>query len=202
VLIAVLIGFAGALAAPAVVRVAGARAGWWLASIPAGLTAYFLTFLPRLANGEIVEQRLAWVPQLGVEMSMRLDGLSLLFALMIAGIGTFIVIYGGGYLAGDRQLPRFYLLLLSFMAAMLGVVLTDDLVTLFVFWELTSLTSYFLVGYKHEYEDSRTSALQALLVTGTGGLAMLAGFLLLGSIGGTLRISELVADPAVLVASP
>ncbi|MDA0700057.1 MAG: putative monovalent cation/H+ antiporter subunit A, partial [bacterium] len=202
VLIAVLIGFAGALAAPAVVRVAGARAGWWLASIPAGLTAYFLTFLPRLANGEIVEQRLAWVPQLGVEMSMRVDGLSLLFALMIAGIGTFIVIYGGGYLAGDRQLPRFYLLLLSFMAAMLGVVLTDDLVTLFVFWELTSLTSYFLVGYKHEYEDSRTSALQALLVTGTGGLAMLAGFLLLGGIGGTLRISELVANPAVLVASP
>jgi multicomponent Na+:H+ antiporter subunit A len=173
-----------------------------LAAIPAGLTAYYLSFVPRIAAGEAIEQRLAWVPQLGVELSMRLDGLSLLFALMIAGIGTFITIYAGGYLAGDRQLPRFYLLLLAFMAAMLGVVLTDDLVTLFVFWELTSLTSYFLIGYKHEDEDSRTSALQAVLVTGTGGLAMLVGFLLLGAIGGTLRISELVADPATLLASP
>jgi multicomponent Na+:H+ antiporter subunit A len=202
VLISVLIGFAGALAAPALAGRAGPRAGWWLAAIPAGLTAYYLSFVPRIAAGEAIEQRIAWVPQLGVELSMRLDGLSLLFALMISGIGTFITIYAGGYLAGDRQLPRFYLLLLAFMAAMLGVVLTDDLITLFVFWELTSLTSYFLVGYKHEYEDSRKSALQALLVTGTGGLAMLVGFLVLGGIGGTLRISELVADPATLVASP
>jgi multicomponent Na+:H+ antiporter subunit A len=112
---------------------------------------------------------------------------------MIAGIGTFVTIYAGGYLAGDRQLPRFYLLLLAFMAAMLGVVLTDDLVTLFVFWELTSLTSYFLIGYKHEYEDSRTSALQALLVTGTGGLAMLAGFLLLG--GSAARTAHQRSSP-------
>jgi multicomponent Na+:H+ antiporter subunit A len=201
-LISVMSGFALALAAPAVVRLAGARAGWWLALLPAGLTAYYLSFLPRLAAGEVVEQRVAWVPQLGVELSMRLDGLSLLFALMIAGIGAFIVVYGGGYLAGDRQLPRFYLLLLSFMAAMLGVVLTDDLVTLFVFWELTSLTSYFLIGYKHEADDSRQSALQALLVTGSGGLAMLAGFLLLGQTAGTLRISEILADPAALQAGP
>ena len=190
-----------AFVAPWIVRLAGARAGWLLALLPAGLTGYYLSFVPRLAAGETVEQRLAWVPQLGVELTMRMDGLSLLFVLMIAGIGTFITIYAGGYLADDRQLPRFYLLLLSFMAAMLGVVLTDDLVTLFVFWELTSLTSYFLIGYKHESEDGRTSALQALLVTGTGGLAMLAGFLVLGSVGGTFRISELVADPALLQAS-
>ncbi len=189
-----------ALVAPAIVRSIGARAGWLLALWPAGLTAYYLSFLPRLAGGESVEHRLAWVPQLGVELTMRMDGLSLLFVLMIAGIGTFVTIYAGGYLADDRQLPRFYLLLLAFMAAMLGLVLTDDLVTLFVFWELTSLTSYFLIGYKHESEGGRTSALQALLVTGTGGLAMLAGFLVLGTIGGTFRISELVADPALLQA--
>jgi multicomponent Na+:H+ antiporter subunit A len=201
-LIAVLIAFAGALSAPWVARLAGARAGWWLALLPAGLTAYVLSFLPRLAGGGVVEERLAWVPQLGVDLAFRLDGLSALFALMIVGIGTFVTIYGGGYLAGDRQLPRFYLLLFAFMAAMLGVVLADDLVTLFVFWELTSLTSYFLVGYKHEVEESRTSALQALLVTGTGGLAMLGGFLLLGQIGGTYRISELMASPDALQASP
>lgn len=201
-LTSVLLAFAVALAAPSLADRFGARAGWVLALLPAGLTAYYASFLPRLASGEVVEQTLAWVPQVGVELAFRMDGLSALFALMIAGIGTFITIYGGGYLAGDRQLPRFYLLLFSFMAAMLGVVLTDDLVTLFVFWELTSLTSYFLIGYKHEYEDSRSSALQALLVTGTGGLAMLGGFLLLGQIGGTYRISELMATPDVLQASP
>ncbi len=201
-LTSVLLAFAVALAAPSLANRIGARAGWVLALLPAGLTAYYASFLPRLASGEVVEQTLAWVPQVGVELAFRMDGLSALFALMIAGIGTFITIYGGGYLAGDRQLPRFYLLLFAFMAAMLGVVLTDDLVTLFVFWELTSITSYFLIGYKHEYEDSRTSALQALLVTGTGGLAMLGGFLLLGQIGGTYRISELMASPDVLQASP
>ncbi|MDF1521642.1 MAG: proton-conducting transporter membrane subunit [Trueperaceae bacterium] len=197
-----LLAFAVALAAPSLAARLGARAGWVLAILPAGLTAYYASFLPRLAAGEVVDQRVAWVPQLGVELAFRMDGLAAVFALMIAGIGTAVTIYAGGYLAGDRQLPRFYPLLFSFMAAMLGVVLTDDLITLFVFWELTSLTSYFLIGYKHEYEDSRASALQALLVTGTGALAMLGGFLLLGQIAGTYRISTIVADPALLQASP
>jgi multicomponent Na+:H+ antiporter subunit A len=201
-LTSVLLAFAVALAAPSLAARLGARAGWVLALLPAGLTAYYASFLPRLAAGEVVDQRVAWVPQLGVELAFRMDGLAAVFALMIAGIGTAVAVYAGGYLAGDRQLPRFYLLLFSFMAAMLGVVLTDDLITLFVFWELTSLTSYFLIGYKHEYEDSRASALQALLVTGTGALAMLGGFLLLGQIAGTYRISTIVADPALLQASP
>jgi multicomponent Na+:H+ antiporter subunit A len=202
VLTSVLLAFAVAVAAPSLAARLGARAGWVLAILPASLTAYYASFLPRLAAGEVVDQRVAWVPQLGVELAFRMDGLAAVFALMIAGIGTAVTIYAGGYLAGDRQLPRFYLLLFSFMAAMLGVVLTDDLITLFVFWELTSLTSYFLIGYKHEYEDSRASALQALLVTGTGALAMLGGFLLLGQIAGTYRISTIVADPALLQASP
>jgi multicomponent Na+:H+ antiporter subunit A len=198
VLSAVLLSFGVALVAPLIVRAAPGRAGWILALLPAGVTASFLGYLPRVAAGESVVERTVWVEALDVSLAMRMDGLSLVFALMISGIGTAIVIYAGGYLRGDRQLPRFYLLLLAFMAAMLGVVLSDNLISLFVFWELTSLTSYFLVGYKHEDETSRASALQALLVTAGGGLAMLAGFLVMGLAGGSFEISQLLSDPEAL----
>jgi multicomponent Na+:H+ antiporter subunit A len=201
VLIAVLSVFVVALAAPFVTKPLGDRVGWVLGLLPAGLTVWFLAQLPVVQTGGRTEVT-PWVPQLGVETAFRLDGLSATFALMIAGIGTAVVIYAGGYLRGDRQLPRFFLLLLAFMGAMLGVVLADDLITLFVFWELTSLTSYFLIGYKHEARSSRDGALQGLLITGSGGLAMLAGFLILGASFGTFRISELIADPAALQASP
>ncbi len=201
-LTAVLIGFFAAFAAPAVVRPLGDRVGWVLALVPAGLTAWFASRIGTVAAGDALESSVAWLPALGVDLAFRLDGLSLVFALMITGIGTAVVAYAGGYMRGDPNTPRFYLILLAFMAAMLGVVLADDLISLFVFWELTSITSYFLVGYKHESETSRDSALQALLITGSGGLAMLAGFLILGHAAGTYRISEILADPAALQASP
>ena len=199
---ALLLAFGVAAAAPALTVRLGRAAGWVLAALPAGLTVFYLSLLPRAAAGEPVEQRFAWVPQLGVELALRADGLSLLFALLIAGIGTFVAVYAGGYLHGDRQLPRFYLLLFAFMAAMLGVVTSDDLIVLFVFWELTSITSFFLIGYEHEAEESRANALQGLFVTAGGGLAMLAGFLLLGQMAGTTRISALLADPAALTGHP
>jgi len=202
VLSALLLAFGVALAAPWLTGRLGRSAGWVLALLPAGLTAYFVSLAPRVAAGEPLVQSVPWVPQLGVELAFRVDGLSLLFGLLIAGIGTFVAIYAGGYLAGDRQLPRFYLLLFAFMAAMLGVVTSDDLIVLFVFWELTSITSFFLIGYKHESVESRTNALQGLFVTAGGGLAMLAGFVLLGSMAGTYRISELLAAPGLLVEHP
>jgi multicomponent Na+:H+ antiporter subunit A len=201
-LTALLVAFAVALAAPWLTARLGRSAGWALALLPAGLTAYFLSLGPGVAAGEPLVQRVSWVPQLGVELAFRVDGLSLLFGLLIAGIGTFVAIYAGGYLAGDRQLPRFYLLLFAFMAAMLGVVTSDDLILLFVFWELTSITSFFLIGYKHESEESRANALQGLFVTAGGGLAMLAGFVLLGTMAGTYRISELLASPAAARRAP
>ncbi|MDZ7799465.1 MAG: proton-conducting transporter membrane subunit [Trueperaceae bacterium] len=200
-LIAVLAAFAAGLAAPVLTRPLADRAGWVLALLPGGLTAYFLALSPAVRDGGALVQSVTWVPQLGVDAAFRLDGLSLLFALMITGIGTVITVYAGGYLRGDRQLPRFFLLLFAFMGAMLGVVLADDLITLFVFWELTSFTSYFLIGYGHEDAGSRANALQAMLVTAAGGLAMLAGFLMMGAAAGTFRISEILADPALLHAS-
>ena len=141
---AVLVAFAGALGAPWVYRGLGNWAGWGLALLPLGLTLYFASFLPAVLAGQTLRHGVPWVPSLGVSLSFYLDGLSLLFALLITGIGTFIVIYSGGYLKGHPDLGRFYLVILLFMASMLGLVLADNIVTLFVMWELTSLTSCLL----------------------------------------------------------
>ena len=190
---AVLLVFAVAFLAPAVVRRTGRASGWVLGLLPLALFGYFLTHLPAIQSGETVRTAVSWVPQLGVELAFVLDGLSLLFALLITGLGAAVVVYAGRYLEGHRDLGRFFLSLLAFMGAMLGLVLSDDLILMFVFWELTSITSYLLIGFKHEKEDSRASALQALLVTGGGGLALLAGILLIGVASGTTSISELLA---------
>ncbi|MEM1041307.1 MAG: putative monovalent cation/H+ antiporter subunit A [Bacteroidota bacterium] len=190
-----LLSFAVALAAPLAHRALGDRAGWVLALVPLGLLAYFASLAPAvLATGGLAETT-PWVPTFGVDLAFYLDGLSLLFVFLITGLGTLVVVYAGGYLKGHRDLGRFYLALLLFMSAMLGLVLSNNLIALFVFWELTSFSSYLLIGFKHEVEESRKSALQALLVTGGGGLALLAGFLLLGSIGGgTFDMREILAN--------
>lgn len=189
----ILASFAGALAAPLVHRRVKTRAGWWIALLPLALFVFFARYIPVIAAGEVVETSAAWVRDLGVTLSFRLDGLSLLFALLITGIGAMVVVYARGYMAGHKHEGRFYLYLLGFMASMLGLVLADDLLALFLFWELTSITSYLLIGFEHEEESSRSAALQAFLVTGGGGLAMLGGMVLLGIAGGTYQISELIA---------
>jgi multicomponent Na+:H+ antiporter subunit A len=190
--IAVMSGFVLALAAPWVYKVTRKLAGWILALLPLSIFLYFASFTNEIGAGQTFQVTRAWAPSLGVNLSFNLDGLSLLFVLLISGIGALIAIYGGGYLSGHLQLGRFYAYLLMFMASMLGVVLSNNLFSLFIFWELTSLSSYLLIGFNHEEEASRTAALQALLVTGGGGLAMLAGLVLLSLVGGTSEISELV----------
>lgn len=190
----VLAGLLLAIAAPMVERVARGLAGWVLALVPTSIFIYLLTLMPRVADGEVLRETYAWVPSFGVNLDFRLDGLSLLMALIVSGVGAFIFIYGGGYLKGDALLGRFYAYLAVFMAAMLGVALSDNLFGLFMFWELTSISSYLLIGYKHNYADSRLAALKALVITGAGGLAMLAGFVLLALITGTASISEILTQ--------
>jgi len=185
-------GFALALAAPYAHRRWPAAAGWMLALLPFALAISLIVQALAAENG-FVRAAYPWVPSLGISLSFRLDGLSLLFAVLVALVGGFVLIYAGGYLAGHAQLGRFYALLLVFMASMLGLVLADNLLALFVFWELTSVSSYLLIGFDHQRERARAAALQALLVTGLGGLALLAGFLLLGQAGGTFEVSELPA---------
>ncbi len=202
ILLAVSLVFVIALVAPFINKALKDSTGWILSLLPLGIFAWFATFIPYIAEGNVVRESWPWVAQLGINMSFYLDGLSLLFALIITGVGTFIMIYGGGYLQGHPQIGRFYLSILLFMGAMLGVVLADNIFALFIFWELTSISSYLLIGFKHEYEDSRKSALQALLVTGSGGLALLAGAILLYNITGTAEISEMFAMSDQVIASP
>ncbi|EWY41390.1 NADH dehydrogenase [Skermanella stibiiresistens SB22] len=183
--------FAWAVIAPIVARRWPRHAGWVLAIPPAFLTVWFASFVPGIAAGEAVREVTPWIPGLGVNLSFYLDGLSVTFALMICGIGALIVVYSGGYLRGDAMLPRFFLFILAFMGSMLGVVLADNVIALIVFWELTSVTSFLLIGYLHDSPQSRRSALQALLVTSLGGLIMMAGLILLGIVGGGFELSEL-----------
>jgi multicomponent Na+:H+ antiporter subunit A len=190
-LIAVLSGFLLSIAAPLLHRFLRSKTGWIIALLPLGLTIYFSTFAKSMANGEAITYNYEWIPSLGVTLSFYLDGLSLTFAMLISGIGSLVMVYAGGYLSGHAQLGRFYLFILMFMASMLGLVLSNNVISLFVFWELTSLSSYFLIGFDHDRETARSAALQALIVTGLGGLALLAGMLLLAQVGESFEISGL-----------
>lgn len=195
-LIAVLSGFGFSFAAPWAVRIGRLR-GWLFALLPLALSLYFISFTPAITAGESIRASYSWVPSLGVQLSFNLDGLSWLFALLVSGIGFFIFIYAGAYLADEPLIGRFYAYILIFMASMLGLVLADNLISLFIFWELTSFSSYLLIGFKHKDEKARKAALQALLVTGGGGLALMAGLILLGLAGNSFEISTLVAGGGV-----
>ena len=176
--------------------------GWFVALLPLSLTLLFTGLIGRVAAGEVITFSYPWVPSLGVNLSFYIDGLSLVFALLISGIGTLVIIYAGGYLAGHPQLGRFYIYLLLFMTAMLGLVLSGNIIALFVFWELTSLSSYLLIGFNHRQPEARASALQALLITGGGGLALLAGLVLLGQVGGSWELSNLLNQDIVIQNHP
>lgn len=144
----------------------------------------------------------SWAPSLGINLAWRIDGLGLMMLLMISGIGLAVFVYAGGYMAGHPAQRRLFVLLSLFMGAMIGCVTADNLITLFLFWETTSLLSFMLVGLNHDRAETRKSAQQALLVTGTGGLALLAGFILLMLAFGTSSISAIVAAAPEAEASP
>lgn len=191
----VMSGFAAALLAPLLHRMTGKTSGWILAGLPAGLFIYILKNSQEIIhNDAVIRTSTPWLGSMGINASFLLDGLSLLFCLLITGIGSLVFIYASAYLKGDRHLGRFYAVLLAFMASMLGVVLSDNIITLIVFWELTSLSSYFLIGTHHEEAPSRAAALQALLVTGSGGLALLAGLLMMSGLGGSMELSVLAGQ--------
>ncbi|MFA7664863.1 MAG: hydrogen gas-evolving membrane-bound hydrogenase subunit E [Burkholderiaceae bacterium] len=195
------------------VSLIGAPVCWWLVRldsrlsraawmIPAGLFLGFSSLAPALLGSGPIEEVRPWIPSLGVALALRLDGLSLLFALLITGIGTFIFLYAGSYLRGDPDISRFFARLTLFMGAMLGATLADDMIVLLVFWEATSLASFLLIGYKPEKAAVRRSAQQGLLVTVAGGLSLLAAVVLLGQAAGTLRISAIIAQAPALAEHP
>ncbi len=174
----ILIPFAAAAAAPFLHRLLRAHVAAVLAVVPIGLAGAIAMRLP-LEPGATWTEALPWIPDLGIALAFRLDGLSVTFGLLISGIGALVLLYAGAYMRTDPRLGRLCGLLLLFLGAMLGVVFSDDVFVLFVFWELTSIASYLLIGFKHDKQDARDAARQALLVTGAGGLALLAGLVLL-----------------------
>ncbi|CAM3181953.1 putative monovalent cation/H+ antiporter subunit A [Paracoccus nototheniae] len=186
---------------PKVDRVMGGPAGWISIAVPAILFAYFIGLLPQIADAPQL-RGIDWVPSLGIRLSVLLDGLSLTFALLITGIGTAVTLYSARYLGDHPDYPRFVCYLLMFMTGMLGLVLADNLIMLFVFWEITTISSYLLIGFNADSAKSRRSALQALLVTGTGGLAMLAGMILLGTVAGTFELSQILTMGDMIRAHP
>ena len=197
-LLAVLLGFIFALLIPLLSKYARRVIPSLLSALPILLFFYFLYHIPEIKDGSFVLEKTAWIPQLGIDLSFRLDGLSMLFSLMITGIGSLVFVYTSYYLKEHIYLDRFYGYLSMFMASMLGVVLSDNLITLFIFWELTSISSFFLIGFNNEEEPSRKSAMMALGITGFGGLVMLAGFVWIGAAAGTYSLSELMTQPEVL----
>ncbi|MGD8396287.1 MAG: proton-conducting transporter membrane subunit, partial [Candidatus Eiseniibacteriota bacterium] len=205
-LLAVLVA---ALAAPILVRLNRRAAPWLLAAVPP-LAATRILLLQAGSSGETLLAAWTWIPELGLDLAFRLDGLSVLLGLLIGWIGGFVVLHSGTYLAGNPRLGQFYLLLLAFLAAMFGLVLADNLFLLFVCWELTSVTSYFLIGFKHGEAYARDAARRALVTTGAGGLALLGGLVLLVLMGeragldaqAATRFSTLLEHGAALRADP
>ena len=176
----------------------------WLKQFSRGATAFgaiavslssltlLLTQAKAVFNGQVILETWHWLPQLGLNLSFRLDALGLLFSLLITGIGTLIFIYAYYYLSPKNSLSKLYTLLMLFMAAMLGISLSNNLMLLLVFWELTSISSFLLVGYWSNYEAAQRGSRMALTITGMGGLCMLGGFILLGQITDTYEIDQIL----------
>src|SRR5699024_4464171 len=160
--------------------------GWFVLIVPVVLLIYYTSFIQTTMSGETAISSLPWIPSLGISFVSYIDGLSLLFTLLITGIGALVVLYS-----------IFYLLM--FMTAMLGIVQSDNVITLYLFWELTSISSFLLIGYWYTKDRSRFGALKSMLITVFGGLSMLGGFVLLSIMGGTFSIRELIADSSNLV---
>jgi len=185
-------GLALLVAGPRAGRVAMAAA----AVGPLATLGWLAVHLPDVVDGAVLTERVEWLPRLGLALDLRLDGFAAVMVLLVAGIGLLVVAYSAGYFQppGIRT-ARLMGLLVLFAGSMLGLVLADNLLAIYGFWELTSITSFLLIGHQHESSAARAAALQAVLITGLGALAMLAGFITLGQAAGTYRLSEVLAHP-------
>lgn len=196
----ILIAFSLATLAPLLVRLLGDRAKWVMAAGPFACLLIFVREFQRGTSGLGVDPNVvswSWVPSVDVNLGFFLDGFGLLFALLISAVGTMVFLYAGGYLAGSPKLGRFYGWIGLFFGSMLGLVLSDNILVMFIFWELTSISSFMLIGHYHEDADARKCARQALVVTVSGGLVLMAGLILLGLAAGSWHFSEILAGPSL-----
>ncbi|MCD2138622.1 Na+/H+ antiporter subunit A [Salinicoccus halitifaciens] len=172
--------------------------GWFVLPIPAVITVYLATLIPAVSNNQVIYETMQFMPRVGMNFDVYIDGLSLLFAILIAGIGTLVVLYSIGYLSQQEKLGNFYVYLLIFMTAMLGVVLNDNVLMLYLFWELTSISSFLLIAYWFTRERSIYGAQKSMLITMFGGFLMLGGFIILSLITDTYSIRGMIEQvPAI-----
>lgn len=199
ILLPMLAGTTLALLAARVSRRASALA---VAGVTLCSLGLLLGFSDAVFSGQKIVSSIPWMPELGINFAFRLDGLGYLFTLLILCVGLLIILYAKYYLSETDPIGKFYALLMLFMSAMLGIVLTENILLTFVFWELTSLSSFLLIGYWNHKAESRRGARMALTVTGGGGLAMLAGFLLLGHVAGSYELTQIFVARETVLASP
>lgn len=186
-----LIGVFVSLSANKVSRTACAYA---TAALPAAALAIVISYAPSVLDGESFVERFEWIPAAGLELAFRLDGFALLFTLLILGIGLLVILYARYYLSEQDNMPRFYAMLILFMTAMLGIVLSENLIQLWLFWELTSISSFLLISFWNHKSEARKGARMALTITGMGGLALFAGILLIGQVVGSYNLTDVLAQ--------
>ncbi len=174
----------------------------WAGAIALAVAVPLALMYPEVSGGGVVTERVSWLPSLGIDLVVRIDGFAWMFAMLVSGMGLLVIVYARYYLSPDDPAARFYSLLLGFMGAMLGVVISGNLVQLVVFWELTSVFSFLLIGYWTHRKDARRGARMAFTVTATGGLCLLAGVLILGHIVGSLELEAVLQAGDVVRAHP
>ena len=176
--------------------------GWIMFLGTFSMFVYYLTLLPEVSSHRVRVESLPWIPQLGINFEFYMDGLVILFSLLVLGIGSFIFLYANDYMKSYAHTRRFYFFLLFFTASMLGLVISSNLLVLFLFWELTSVSSFFLIGFFHHKAEARKAAIQAFLITGIGGLSLLAGIIMLREVTGSFSLLEIVQKKALIIDSP
>ncbi len=197
-----LLPFFGSLCAAFLPPNARNAEAWLAGAVSLAATAIVISLYPHVVAEGVLRVNIPWAPALGLDFSLRMDGYAWLFALLVTGMGALIVVYARYYMSPSDPVPRFFSFFLAFMGAMLGIVLSGNLIQLAMFWELTSLASFMLIAYWHHRVDARRGARMALVITGAGGLALLGGVLLLGHMAGGYDLDTVLAARGAIQAHP
>ena len=195
IIIAIMLPFIAAALVPFVYkRLPRIHIGWIVFAVPVILFIMLARYIPSISSGTTYLKTIDWMPSYGINFTTYLDGLSIIFGLLITGIGSLVILYSIYYLSTRESLHHFYIYLLLFMGAMLGVVFSDNIMVLYVFWELTSISSFLLIAFWYHRKGSRYGAQKSLLITVSGGVAMLAGFIMVYIMTDTLSIREIISS--------
>src|SRR5512138_4041345 len=190
----VLLPFLGSIVAAFLPSNARNAEAWLAGLVAVTCAACVADYYPEISSGEVIRFDVPWLPQFGLDLYFRMDGYAWMFAMLVTFMGALVVLYARYYMSPADPVPRFFSFLLAFMGAMVGVVLSGNLIQLVVFWELTSFTSFMLIAYWYHLPDARRAARMSVVVTVSGGLCLLLGVLMLGAVVGSYDLDEVLAS--------